>query len=101
MNIYSIYDRKAQAFNTPMFMQNDPVAIRSVQNALRTPDHQFGFSPEDYVLYCIGYYNEQTGVIEAIEPTAIADVLSIHKDMLKAINKPQLAVDNQEEAANA
>lgn len=98
MNIYSIYDRKAQAFNTPMFMQNDPVAIRSVQNALRTPDHQFGFTPEDYVLYCIGYYNETNGQIEPIEPTVIADVLAIHKDMTK---KPLLAVDNTEEASNA
>ena len=65
MKIYSIYDEKAKAYLPPFFLNNDEVAMRAVENCLDTPDHQFAKHPQDYTLYYIGEWDDNSANINS------------------------------------
>ena len=51
MGVYAIYDIKADAFMTPLFMVNDDVAIRNFVTACINPESMFYMHAQDFVLY--------------------------------------------------
>jgi hypothetical protein len=68
MKLYSyiIHDKQANAFNQPMFLANDAVAIRQIRNELMNPNSQISLSPDDFTIYCNGEYDTDTGWLEQI-----------------------------------
>lgn len=66
--IYSIYDEKAEMFNTPFFQQNDAIAIRSFNDLAADPQSLIYRHPEDYKLYEIGAFEDNNGLIVPIDP---------------------------------
>lgn len=64
MKIYSIYDDKAEIYNRPWFQVNEATARRTCQDLLGRQDTEFGNHPEDFVLFELGEYDDQTGMIE-------------------------------------
>lgn len=66
--IYSIYDVKSGMYGPAMTFINDQTAIRSFQEMLTTPDSNSLLSlyPADYILFCLGCLNQQTGLIESL-----------------------------------
>lgn len=62
--IYAIYDTKAAAFLTPYFAPTHGVAVRSLQDAVNDPAHQFSRHAEDYSLHCLGEFDPELGTIE-------------------------------------
>lgn len=66
--IYSIYDEKAQMFNTPFFSQNDDMAIRSFQDLASDPQSTIYLHPEDYKLYELGEFETDSGLIVPLDP---------------------------------
>lgn len=65
---YSIYDTKAQAFNAPFFAANDEVAIRMSRDAVNRQEGVYAAHPEDFVLYHVGGFNDQTGELVGYNP---------------------------------
>lgn len=65
-NIYSIYDVKSGLYGPAMTFVNDATAIRSFQEMLTSPDQNSLLSlyPADYILFCVGEYNQETGLIK-------------------------------------
>lgn len=63
MNIYAIYDEKAQAYNNPFVMNHDGQAARAFEDEAAQPDSMINKHPEDYRLYRIGEYHQETGKI--------------------------------------
>ena len=61
LNSYILFDKQADKFNSPMFLQNDAVAMRSIRNELMNPNSQIALSPQDFVIYCNGEYDDETG----------------------------------------
>lgn len=61
MNIYSIYDSKAEAYLQPFFAKNHAVAMRMLENATRDPSSDFHNHSEDYTLFCVGEWDERDG----------------------------------------
>lgn len=59
--VFSVYDRKAQAFMTPFYMQNKAMAERAFRNTVNDAEHNFYANPEDFDLYYLGEYEEMTG----------------------------------------
>lgn len=59
--IYAIYDNKAEAFMEPYFAVNAALASRRFQENVQMQDSLFGKYPNDFCLYEIGEFNEQTG----------------------------------------
>lgn len=60
MKIYTIYDEKAQSYNTPFTALNDQLAIRIFQDASNDPQTTVYHHKEDFTLYGIGTYNQDT-----------------------------------------
>jgi len=67
MNIYTIYDIKADAYLTPFFLPTDGMATRTFSDCANDPQHQFGKHPEDYILWKIATYDDSIGIITPLE----------------------------------
>lgn len=61
--IYAIHDITAEVYTTPFYAINNATALRILCKAVRTPGTSIFDNPEDFRLYSIGSYNEQTGEI--------------------------------------
>ena len=68
LRIYAIYDTKAAAFNTPFTAHTDELAIRSAKDVAADTNTVYGRHPEDFVLYHVGIFNDQTGEVAGITP---------------------------------
>mgnify|MGYP000559693749 CR=1 FL=1 len=64
----SIHDVKAEAWMTPMFFQSSAQAVRSFGDAVRDGTSEFGKHPEDYNLFCVGEFDQDTGEVFGFEP---------------------------------
>lgn len=63
MFMYSVYDKAAGSFNIPFFQLNDRVAIRSFMDLVRDERSQVSKHPEDYDLWCLGSFDDASGLI--------------------------------------
>lgn len=66
--IFTVYDVQAETFGQPFFMQSEGIALRSFHEAALNPESEISKYPDDYVLYAIGEYNDDTGHITPQEP---------------------------------
>ncbi len=64
-NIYTIYDTASGLYMRPFFDQADGAAIRAFSNIATDESHEVGKHPEDYSLFRIGIYDDNTAVITA------------------------------------
>jgi len=75
MEIFTVYDSKAEAYLQPFFLKTKAMAIREITDAANNPEHQFGKYPQDYVLFHIGSYNEDTATITQDKTTSLGVVI--------------------------
>jgi hypothetical protein len=61
--LYSVYDKKAQSYNTPFFCVNHDLAKRSFVDLCRDARTVISRNPEDFDLWCLGAFYEGTGSI--------------------------------------
>ena len=94
LNIYTIYDSAAVAYMRPFFQQSDGQAMRSFSDIALDADHEIGKHPEDYSLFRIGTYNDNTGEIKPLNRECLATALevvakarNVNKDNLETLNK--------------
>lgn len=66
--IYSIYDIKSAMYGPAMTFVNDATAIRSFQEMLTSqdPNSLLSLYPADYILFCLGVFNQRDGIIESL-----------------------------------
>ncbi len=74
---YTIYDVKAEAYLLPFFQTKDGLAIRVVEEAVNDGKHQFCKYPEDYSLWRIGSYDEQSGTLVKDTPVMIIKCMEL------------------------
>lgn len=60
MNIFTVYDTKAEAYLTPFYLKTKGLAVREITTCVNNPEHQFAKYPHDYVLFHLGTYDEDT-----------------------------------------
>lgn len=77
MRFFSIRDIKAESFMDPFMSQNAATAVRMVSQAVNDPAHQFNKYPEDYVLFEVGGWNQETGELESQTPYKISGCLEL------------------------
>ncbi len=63
LKVFSIYDLKAQLYSSPSFMSTRAQAIRAFIDEAKKPDSKVALHPEDYRLYYIGTYEDETGTL--------------------------------------
>lgn len=77
--ICAVRDRAIDAYMQPIFCQAIGQAIRIFIDEVNRKESPMNSHPEDYDLYHIGEYDEDTGHLSAISPRQIA----IGKDVFK------------------
>jgi hypothetical protein len=66
-NMYTIYDKKSETYASPFIELTDGTAVRAIQDMIMSnPDHPFSRHSEDYALYRIATFDENTGHVETI-----------------------------------
>lgn len=76
LNIYAVHDNKVKAYGTPFFQITDGQAIRAFQdNVNSTTESQITKHPEDFTLFKLGEYDDQTGIIN--HPSSDIKILTL------------------------
>lgn len=75
LKIYAIRDTKINAYARPFFLQNESILERSIQDALSDPEQTITKHPEDFAVFHLGEYEEETGKITAIPPEHLFNVV--------------------------
>lgn len=57
---FSVYDQAAQAYLPPWILPRIEMAQRTFQDCVNSKDHQFGAHPEDYTLFRLGTWDDET-----------------------------------------
>lgn len=77
-NVYTLFDTKALIFNTPFFSHNHGVARRMCADLVADINTTVGRHPADYVLYCLGSYQDDLGKFDLFEIREhVLDIISI------------------------
>lgn len=63
MYIFSVFDSKAEKYLPPFFSDTSASATRALVNVMHDPNHEFTKFAEDYALFEIGYWNQETGEV--------------------------------------
>ena len=66
-HIFSIYDSKAEAYNTPLYLAAKGQAVRAFDDQVNKEGSEIGNHPEDYTLFCLGTFDDSTGQHEPYE----------------------------------
>lgn len=66
--MFSVYDSKAKAYIPPFFFPKVAMAIRVFTDSVNDPHHQFNKHPEDYTLFEIGIFDDETGQTKSCNP---------------------------------
>lgn len=79
--IFAIRDRAADVFGQPMFMPSTGVAIRGFSDEVNrvADNNNLNKHPEDFDLYSLGEYDDETGEFSTTRPTQVA----VGKDVIR------------------
>lgn len=96
--IYTIYDCKTEAYDKPFYSLGDGEAFRMLYRTILKGENNFADYPEDYTLFWIGVYDDETG---SIDPASAKISLGTCLDIIVAMKKQQqtrnqiLGADNE------
>lgn len=68
LRAYSIFDNKALVYHQPFFAPTNGAAVRMFQDTANDTNTSIGRHPADYILYCVGHYDDQTGAMSPYSP---------------------------------
>ena len=78
LRVYSIFDDKAQVFNTPFFSINHGTALRAFGDLCNDTRSSISRYPQDFHLYCLGEFDEDKGcIVNAEHPEFIAHAVNM------------------------
>ncbi|WNK14874.1 MAG: nonstructural protein [Microvirus sp.] len=66
--IVAVKDRAIDAYMNPFTVQHTNAACRAFQDEVNRDKSEMNQHPEDYELYKLAEYNEETGEIDPIRP---------------------------------
>ena len=76
--VFSVFDQKAQVYSKPFFCPNEGVATRSLIDVMRSEEHEFSKYAEDFVLFELGQFDDDSGMLEPLqEPQVITRLMAL------------------------
>lgn len=78
----SVFDVKVGSFAAPFVTKSKGEAIRSFEDAVGDPKMPFKAHPADYVLFCVGTFDDLTGLVSSF---SVAERLVSASDFPQAI----------------
>ena len=93
VNLYSIFDSKLATYGKPWYELTDAAAIRAFADAVAdssNPNNQYNKHPEDFSLYVLGSFDDQTAVFKTCAPISLqtASALFASRNVDKHIEHP-------------
>lgn len=86
LNAYSIFDSKALQYHPPFFASTYGAATRSFSDLANDLQTNVGRHPADYVLYCVGTYDDAHGHLDPHMPLVhVVDAIALVR------NQPSLS----------
>lgn len=81
VKVFTVFDMKMQFFAQPFFEQQEASAIRSFSDAVNdaNPKNMWYLHPEDFQLYCIGTFDNETGVLESQLPQVLVNASALYR----------------------
>ncbi len=67
LEVFSIYDSKAEAFIQPWYSQTLGTAIRSFEQAVNQEGHDFAKFSGDYTLFHLGSFDQTKGRFDQLK----------------------------------
>lgn len=99
MNVYSVFDRASGVYDRPWCAHSDQAAARSFSDVACDADHPVGKHPDDFTLFRVGTWHDESGEIGAQVPEkvingaeAVAQARKVSPGSLKAIDPEDLKV---------
>lgn len=80
VKMYSIYDVKTQIYQVPFPAHNDGDAVRRMSDEVNLKDSQISRHPEDFLLYCVGQFDDNNGRLKEIDPQQIIAFSELRKE---------------------
>lgn len=75
LKIYAIFDQAAAAFLPPVTQPTEAMLVRSLRDLPeQNPKHAFVRHAEQYTVFCLGEFDEITGVISNIRQEAVVNL---------------------------
>lgn len=71
MQLFTIFDKKLEAYHQPFCLENENVALRQFQNMAKS-ESTIATNPEDYSLWHTANFETTTGETETFVPKLLA-----------------------------
>jgi len=78
IQVYSVYDSVAELYSQPFYSHSNLTAQRLLQNAVNAEGHNYNANPEDYTLFNLGEFDDNTGVSTS-KITKVLDLITLKK----------------------
>lgn len=75
LNIYAIRDNQVAAFSQPFYSQTNGSALRAFSDHVNENGTPANKHPQDFDLYQLGTYDDQTGAITSMTPVRIGSAI--------------------------
>lgn len=80
LRAYAVRDAKAEGYLRPFFAETRGIAVRSFSDAVNDGKSPFFEHPEDYSLWEIGMFDQDSGLLVA-ELVALGQAISYKKEV--------------------
>ena len=95
LNFYCIYDSTAAVYYPPFTFKIDQQAIRAFAVTMDSPNSNMSLFPQDYSLYCLGSFDEITGMLQPLKnPRRVITAM----ELKEPADAPDLSLVNNKES---
>ena len=85
VSIFAMYDKKAECYLPPFFMQSVGLAHRGVFDELhREQSSKLWIHASDFALHVLGKFDDSTGEIESHPPMVAFEVVSVKQQVIES-----------------
>jgi len=80
MRMYSVYDTKAEQYGNPVYCRTDGEARRQFAKVATDTQTEIGQHPEDFMLFRVGSFDAEKGVVTGEPGTCVAKAIEFQKE---------------------
>lgn len=80
LNVYAIRDAQVNSYSQPFYSPTHGSALRAFSDHVNDPQSAPNKHPDDFNLYHLGTFNDETGQLVAVDPTRIGTALEYIKE---------------------
>lgn len=100
LGAYSIFDKLADVYFKPFFVGQDGEAHRMFIDLVNDEKTVLNRHPQDYSLYRIGEFNDNSGELIKTTPKHLANATTVLRKLTNKFNIDELVKENDKELIN-